>query len=215
MESLCFILFCGEFEEFFVGLNRVSDKLSLAEQRVSRNRRGNVPGGFFVGYMNRSERNSVFFRNFAHSRNPVACERALICVIQNESALVCFRVLRARLKFRWLCIFAKGQIHKSYSAIRNVGGFKTFVSKEFRVGKEFSFFPLGAKNTNTFFVLCFGVADTFRQKVVGVAVTLHRTGNPQTVYIEISVRIDRNPRVFRGNIFDKTFSSFFADARQE
>ena len=77
MESLCFILFCGEFEEFFVGLNRVGDKLSVAEQRVSRNRRGNVPGGFFVGYMNRFERNSVFFRNFAHPRNPVACERAI------------------------------------------------------------------------------------------------------------------------------------------
>lgn len=138
---LCFILFCGEFEEFFVGLNRVSDKLSVAEQRVSRNRRGNVPGGFFVGYMNRSERNSVFFRNFAHPRNPVACERALICVIQNESALVCFRVLRAGFELRRLCVFAKGQIHKSYSALRNVGGFKTFVSKEFRVGRDSLFFP--------------------------------------------------------------------------
>ena len=42
-----------------------------------------------------------------------------------------------------------------------------------------------------------------------------RARNPQTIYINISVRVDRNPRVFGGYILDKTLTALGASVKNK
>ena len=87
--------------------------------------------------------NIVLFRRLPHPRNPIACKRALIGVVEHEPVFVHRGMLGAFLEFRQLRILFKRQGHEIDAAIRYVGHFETLVGQKLRIGKELSFATLG------------------------------------------------------------------------
>ncbi len=140
-------------KKFLVRLYRMSDKLSVSKQCVSRNRRRHMSCRFFICNMYGSKADAMFFCRFRHSRRPVIRKRTLIGIIQNKPRLANSRVFGAFAKFRRHGVGNDGQIHKRNTAIRFIRYRKALVLKIFRIGKKLSFRP-SAERIQTPFLLC-------------------------------------------------------------
>ena len=117
----------GQCQELFVGLNALSEDLSVSKQRIRGDRRGRMLGSLFVGDMNRFEWNIVFFRHLPHSRNPIAGEGALISVVEHEPVFAHRRMLSAFLELRQRRTLFKRQSHEVDAAIGDVRNLKALM----------------------------------------------------------------------------------------
>ena len=133
-------------QKFFICLNALRQKLAVSEQRIGRDRRGNVLRGFFACDVDDLERDIVFFCRLLHPWNPVIGVRALIGVIQDETGFCNCRMLCAFPEPRRFRIGHKRQIPQIDPAVGDVCNPESLVGKEFRVSEEFPFPALGAQN---------------------------------------------------------------------
>lgn len=87
---------------------------------------------------------------------------------------------------------------------------KPLCARYFGSARNSRFLPSAERIQTPFFAIIRRVAQTLVQKIVRISVTFHRSRYPQTVDINVTVRFDWYPRVFRGNVLDKTFAALFA-----
>ena len=81
------------------------------------------------------------------------------------------------------------------------------MGQELGVSEKFPFAPLCTQNTNAVFALRLGIPKAFFQQFAGIAVPLHRAGDPQTVDIKPACRINGHPCVFCRDVLDKAFAA--------
>ena len=157
----------------------------------------------------------MFFCGLLHSWNPVKGKGTLVGVVEEEAVLRNLGVLGARLPFRRRSGRIKRQIHEADSAVGDIGGHKTLVSQKLRIGQKLVLAACGRCNANAAPPLRFCIPDAFCQQIVGVAVSFHRTGNPQAVDIEKALRLDRHPCIFRRDVFDKALAALLAPIKDK
>ena len=118
--------------------------------------------------------------------------------------------------FEARCFFScfERKVPQLDSGVRLVRDLKTLVSEIFRVGeKPFLFF--GRQDRKTLSPLCFRIPDAFIQKIRRIPVAFQRAGHPETVYMHVSLCLQRMPGIFGGDIFNKTFSAFFTAIKDQ
>lgn len=85
----------------------------------------------------------------------------------------------------------------------------------FRIREKLFFSALCGKDAQSLLILPFGVANAFRKQSFGISVSLQRTCNPKAVNINVSVRIDGNPCIFRRDLLNKTLAAFLAPVKHK
>ena len=157
----------------------------------------------------------MFLRRRLYARHPIASEGALIGVVEYKTAALRTRMSGAGLEFRRRRVRAERQIHQIDSAVRNVRRGKALMRKKFRIGQKFALAPLGAQDAYAHSPLRLRVPNACHQQIVCVAVSLHRSGDPQAVDVDIAVRLQWNPRVFRRNVFDEALAAFLTPVKYQ
>ena len=107
------------------------------------------------------------------------------------------------------------QVQQRNAAIRSIRQQEALVGKEFWVRKELTFAPFGAQDAKAPFPLCLGVLNAFIQKVAGIAMSFHGTGDPQAVDADIPLRLDGHPGVFRRNVLDEALPPFLTAVKNK
>ena len=98
---------------------------------------------------------------------------------------------------------------KLNAVIRFITYSEALMFQELRICEK-RLFLRGGKDAKTTLALFPAVFYTLSEKIVRVAVPFEGAGDPQTVDINISVGVDRHPRVLRGDILDEAFSALRA-----
>ena len=153
-------------KKFFVRLNAVCDKFTVAKQSICSDRCRYIPGSFFVGDMNGFQRNAILLRSLLYLRYPIICKRALVGIVKDKSVPVRLRMSGAFLELRRFGIRYKRKVHEIYPAVGYVCRLKAFVCKKLRVGKKFALPTLGAENANTLLSLRHRVTDALGKKII-------------------------------------------------
>ena len=185
-----------KFQKFFVGLDALGQEFTVLEQRVGRDRSGDILRLLSAGDMNNLQRHAVRSRGFFHARHPVVSKRALVGIIEDKAALRHRGVLGTGLEFRRRCILRKRQVHQIDPAFRRVGNGKSLICQILRVGEELPLSPPGRENAQPLSSLLLCGPDALSQQIIGISVPFQRAGDPQAVNIKIPVRLNRDPRVF-------------------
>lgn len=124
----------------------------------------------------------------------------------------------------WRIIFFQMIVYFIHILLRDISGNFIFTHNYFlrgllmRLVTEFYFFrqrqklfvrldALGQEDANAILSLCIGVTDTLIQKVAGISMAFHRTGNPQAVDVKPVICLNGHPCIFCWDIFDKAFST--------
>lgn len=182
------------------------DEIAVVPKRKGRKRAGGVLCGFACINMNGCQFYAAFFGSGAEQRNILCCKRTLRSVEKSKTVGHCRGSVHARTELRNFCRFVKRQIPKFEIRSCRIGKFEAFIKKIFRVGQK-TVFLFRRQNAKPLFPLFAAVPNTFGKQFGGISVYLELSRDPKTVNIHIPVGCYRSPRVFSGDIFDKTFAA--------
>ena len=101
-----------KFQKFFVGLDALGQEFTVLEQRIGRDRSGNILRLLSAGDMNNLQRHAVSSRSLFHARHPVVSKRALVGIVEDKASLRHRGVFGTGLDFRRRCILRKRQVHR-------------------------------------------------------------------------------------------------------
>lgn len=117
-------------QELLVRLDALSQELTILEQCICRDWSRYILRSIFVGDMDHFERDVMFLRNLLYLRHPIASERTLIRVVENETSLIYMRVFGAILELWRRNAFLDQQIHEIDTTVRYIRDLKSLVRQE-------------------------------------------------------------------------------------
>ena len=158
---------------------------------------------------------AVLLRGLFHSGHPVVSKGALIGIVEDKAVALRFRMSGTVLEFRRFGVRLKRQSHQCDAAVRRIRDIKALVRHILRVRQKFPLPALCGKDTKPLFALRLRVPDALREQIIGIAVPFHGAGDPQAVDIEIPVRFDRHPCVFRRYVFDEALAAFLTAVKNK
>ena len=100
-------LYSRKLQKFFVRLNALGQEFAVLEQRIGRDRSGDILRLLPVSNMNDLQWHVVRSRGLFHARHPVVSKRALVGIIEDKASLFHRRVLGTGLESRRRCILRK------------------------------------------------------------------------------------------------------------
>ena len=157
-------------------------------------------------YVNRLKGNTIFFRCLFQNRYILCIERTLACVIQDISFLIYTWMLSTFFKLRYICFLIKRQIPELYTIISFITYNKALVLQELRICQK-RFFLCSAQYTKTLLPFFLTILDAFSKQICRITMAFKRSGHPQAVNIHIPVCLNRDPCIFRRDIFYKALSA--------
>ena len=158
---------------------------------------------------------AVLPRGLLHPGHPVAGIGTLVGIVEDESVPRGLRMLGAVPELRRRGIRREGQIEKTDAAVGHVRHPEALVGQELRIRQELPLAALGGEDAETLPPLSPGVPEALPQQVVGAAVPLQGTRDPQAVDVELAFRPDGNPLVLRREILYEALAPLLAPVKNQ